>query len=192
MTDRRIVYTRLDDGGVSVCCPTGWAIAGMSRGGMWGPLKRGDLDDMIAKSVAGGRPADAAARFIRAMHFGGCSTQEALCIIRDRDCAPHGRNIELWDVSEIPQDRWFRSAWRRSHNGGPISIDLALARPIQWQAVRSAVEAENRRRANDLDRFDEPLTVDWSALSRAIKRARDEDELRRIWPEELKDKAPWH
>src|SRR5262245_31386959 len=107
----RIVYTRKSDGGVSVCCPTQWAIDGMARG-IWGDAPRGEIERKIELSIAGGRPADAARRFIQAMHWGGCNTQEALAIIRDRDCAHLGRQIELFDVEELP-DRWFRNAWRR-------------------------------------------------------------------------------
>lgn len=181
---RRIIYTRHDDGGVSVCCPSREAIEGMARGD-WGDLPRGEIEYRIEKAIAGGRPPDAAARFIRAMHFGGLTEAEALAVIRDRDCAPYGRDIELWDLDDIPGDRWFRDAWRRSHNGGPISIDMKLAKPIQFRRIHDAAEAIKAGRAKSLDLFDVPLDLDWGRIRDQIHSAQDEFDLRRIWPEVL-------
>jgi hypothetical protein len=87
------------------------------------------------------------------------------------------------DVSDLP-DRWFRDAWRRSANGGPPSVDLEKARPIQWRRIVSAVNAENKRRSLDL--FGKsPIKLPKVSLQSAIKNARDDVELRRIWPESL-------
>ena len=181
---KRIVYTRREDGGVSVCCPTQWAVDGMARGA-WGDAPRGVIEARIEASIAGGRQADAAARFIRAMHFGGLTEAEALCVIRDRDCAPHGTAVELWDLEEIPPDRWFRDAWRRSHNGGPITISLPLAKRIQFAKIKTAFDGENQRRQGDIDLFDEPITLNWGRIRDQIRSAQDEVDLRRIWPEVL-------
>jgi hypothetical protein len=180
---RRIVYTRFD-GGVSVCHPSADIIAWMGCGGFWGNKPRGFVDTQIERQIARGVHPDAARRFARSMTLGGCTTAEALAIIRDRDCAHKGTGLELWDVSDIPSDRWFRNAWRRSHNGGPIDIDLKLARPIQWGRLRSAVKQEDTRRAESFDE-ERPLSVDWTQIRSAIRHARDEKELRRVWPAEL-------
>ncbi len=119
------------------------------------------------------------------MH-GGCTTAEALGIIRDRDCAHLGTAIELWDLVDVPTERWFRNAWVRSHNGGPISINLKLARPIQWKKAKSAVASENKRRKDDFDDYMKPLIeVDWDAFRQKLIRAQDEIDLRQIWPEGL-------
>lgn len=179
---KRIVYTR-HDGGVSICCPSDWAISMMGCGGLWAGRPTGYADKQIARMVARGVNEDAAARYAKAMTVGGCTTAEALEIIRDRDCAHLGINIELWDVDDVPRDRWFRDAWRRSHNGGPISVNLGLARPIQFRHIRGAINRENKRR--DLDLYGTKLEVDLAPLKQRIIEARDETDLRHIWPREL-------
>lgn len=181
--NKRIVYTRFD-GGVSVCCPADECIAWMTGGGgIWDHQPRGYLDTQIDRMIEAGHRADAARRFAHAVQFGGCTTAEALEAIRDRDCAHLGTAIELWDADDVPLDRWFRDAWRRSANGGPISIDLKLAKPIHFRNIKTMVERENKRR--DLDLFDSVVAPDWPALRERIKSAREEAELRMIWPREL-------
>jgi hypothetical protein len=106
-------------------------------GGRWDDIIRWDrdfLDRQIAAQSANGVGEWAAARFVRAMQFGGCSTPEAYGIMRDRFCAYLGSGHELWDAADVPQDRTYRDAWRRSHNGGPIYID-----------ERKRVEIDERR-----------------------------------------------
>jgi hypothetical protein len=179
-----IVYTR-HDGGVSVCTPTDDIMRWMGCGGLWAGEPRGYADTQIERMVGDGREPGAARRFVDAVMFGGCTTAEAYEIIRDRDCAHLGTGIELWDVSDVPPDRWFRDAWRRSHNGGPICVDLASARQIQFRKAIDAVESENKRRARDLMRFDRTVDVDPDAIRRAVMAASDESELRAVWPKGL-------
>jgi hypothetical protein len=181
MMHKRFVYTRFD-GGVSVCCPADDAISWMGCGGYWADRPLGFIETQIERQIADGRNADAARRFANAIAFGGCTTAEALEIIRDRDCAHLGTAIELWDVDDVPRDRWFRNAWRRSHNGGPISIDLKKAKPIQFTRARSFVEQENKRRSTDLDLWNMPIEVDWPRFREHVLCARDEVDLRKIWP----------
>lgn len=178
---KRIVYTR-HDGGVSICVPTLNCIRWMGCGGYWGNPRRGFLDTQVERHVADGIDPDAAWRFVSAMQFGGCTTAEALEIIRNRDCAHRGTAIELWDVEDIPADRWFRNAWVRSHNGGPISIDLKSAKQIQFARIRHAINAENKRRSEDLERFDRRLEPDYHKIRNQIMGARDEMEVRSVWP----------
>jgi len=178
----RIVYTRIADGGVSVCGPAPEIITALGSGGLWAGRPRGFAERQIASMIARGVLPDAARNYARAIVLGGCSTQEALAIIRDRDCAHLGRQIELWDVDDIPSDRWFRDAWSRSHNGGPIVIDLRKARRIQWQRIKAAIAAHNGQR-QALGR--KPRPVMWGEVGSAIRHARDSDELRRVWPEVL-------
>lgn len=125
---------------------------------------------------------DVAARYARAMMEGGCTTAEALELIRDRDCEPVGTVMELWDVEDIPADRWFRDAWRRSPNGGPITVNLKLAMPIQFGYARAAVECENKRREASFDNWRPPIEVDWHAMRRRILQVTSVEELRTIWP----------
>lgn len=177
--DKRIVYTRVSDGGVSICCPTDWAISVMGCGGLWDHLPPGVMDRQIASMVKRGVNEDAAHRYAKAVMFGGCTTAEALEIIRDRDCAHLGTAIELWDVDDVPTDWWFRDAWRRSHNGGPISVNLKLAKTVQMRHVGDAVIEENKRRERELLA---PFEYDRDRLRTSIMSARDENELRVIWP----------
>ncbi len=176
-----IVYTRFD-GGVSICYPTDDVISWMGCGGYWSDRPRGFLEAQIERQIAAGHGSDASKRFAHAVQFGGRTTAEAYEIIRDRDCAHLGTAIELWDRSDVPTDRWYRNAWYRSSNGGPIGVSLKLAKPIQFKHIKSAVDAEMRRRSEDVESFDIPVDVDLSAVRESIYRARDEFELRSIWP----------
>ena len=155
MTSKRIVYT-CHDGSVSVCIPTDWAIKALASGGFWGARPRGWYDRQVESQVARGVLPDAASRYVRAMITGGCTTAEALAIIRDRDCAHLGTQIELQDASDLPADRWFRKA-------------------------RDAVAAANKQRAESFV-AQGPIEPDWGTIRQAITNARDEKELRAIWP----------
>lgn len=143
---KRIIYTR-PDGGVSICAPSLTALRYMtSGGGRWDDVLRWDrdfLDRQIAKQ-AEECGEWAAARFVRAMQYGGCSTPEAYGIMRDRFCAHLGTGCELWDTADVPTDRTYRSAWRRSHNGGPIQIDARVARAIDEDRMWREYEAGRR------------------------------------------------
>jgi hypothetical protein len=176
---KRIVYNRKDDGGVNICQPSPRALRCLQMGGRWQAASRGFVDRQIASQIARGISPDAAARYAMAMLFGGVTEGEAWAIIRDRDCAPHGSMFELMDLDELPQDRWFRDAWHRSANGGPIGIHLPKARRLQLDKIKTAVTGHNKRRLA-LGRA--PLVPLWGELGNAIKHARDEDELRRVWP----------
>jgi hypothetical protein len=182
---KRIVYNRREDGGVSICTPTDWALAAMCNGGAWRsfPWFYPGFDEVqIERMIARGIRSDVAQRYARAMMVGGCTTAEALEIIRDRDCEPLGTAIELWDKAELPRERWFRNAWRRSHNGGPIHIDLAAAMPIHFANLRALAEIEDRRRGASFDEWRPPLDIDWQAIRRQIRRAKSVEELRTIRP----------
>jgi len=176
---KRIVYTR-HDGGVSVCVPSPDIFKIMQCGGYWDDRPRGFVDAQIERQIADGIDPAHARRFAHGVAFGGCTEAEAWEILRDRDCARHGVQHALIDATELP-DRWFRNAWTRGHNGGPIYIDMEKARPIQWENIVVAIRAENRRR--ELDLFGKaPVRLQRQTWQRAIANARDEDELRRVFP----------
>jgi hypothetical protein len=185
MPSGRIVYTR-PDGGVSVCAPSDTALRYMTGGGgRWDDIvvwDRGFLDRQIAAQSKDGVGERAAHAFVMAMHKGGCSTPEAYGIMRDRFCSHLGTGCELWDVADVPLDRWFRNAWRRSHNGGPIYVDIGKARRLQLDKIKSAAAQRNRKRI-ELGR--KPLVPPWGEIGNAIRHARDEGELRRVWPSGL-------
>lgn len=172
-----ILYTRFD-GGVSVCAPNPDCIRELS-GGAWHGMPRGYVQTQIERQIADGRRPDAARRFAHALAFGGLTTAEALDVIAERDCRHLGTALELCDGAELP-DRWFRNAWRRGGNGGQIHIDLKAARPIQWARLRTAVADENARRSLAWDGGPE-IAPDWGALRSKIEKAREVDDLRRVW-----------
>jgi hypothetical protein len=81
-----------------------------------------------------------------------------------------------------PDGGWFRDAWVRSHNGGPIDISLPKARAIQFRQIKLSVNKENTRRLEEIDLFDCAIEPDWGAIRDAIRQADDVDDLRRVWP----------
>jgi hypothetical protein len=177
-----IVYTRHSDGGVSICCPAPEVLRIMTTGGgLWRNQSRGQMEAQVERQIAAGHQAHAARRFVHALQFGGCSEPEALAVIRDRDCAHLGTGIELWDADEVPGDRWFRDAWRRSPNGGPIDIDLPRARQLQWRHIRRHAEEMAHRHRDDLY-SEKPPGIPFGALKDRILSAHDVTALRAIWP----------
>lgn len=174
------------DGGVGTCAPEAMEVRDLSAGGRFGTAPaRGVLDREIEKHVAGEIKADVARRYIHALQFGGLTEAYALEHISDKDVGDLGTAVEKVWLSDLPS-MWFRPAWRRSKNGGPISIDLDHARQVQWSHIASHVMAENKRRMLDL--FGKPQ-IDVERLrdriGSLIQTADDEDDLRLIWPEEL-------
>lgn len=178
---RRILYTR-QDGGVSVCEPSIECLTGLQRGGYWGVVGRGFLDAQIARQEADGIATDVAHRFAHGLAFGGLTSAEAWAVIRDRDCR-HGVAHEMVTIDALP-DRWFRNAWRRSHNGGPVRIDLEAARDIQWGYVRAGIDRATAAAKADWRRLRESQP-DLAKLAGEIERADDIDDLRRVG-------AEWH
>lgn len=142
MTRERILDTR-KNGRVAVTCPTESGISDLMHGadhpfhpwhgrGWWFWIVQ--FNRMIARGV---KPS-AAYRYARMMVTGGCSRRDAIEIIAERDCAHLGSAVEIVDVDELPADRTYREAWRRSQNGGPVWIDeehaLRIDEAIMWKA----------------------------------------------------------
>lgn len=160
-------------------------------GGYWDEKPRGFLEELVRRKTCPvlqkGRhiTEQSARKFVNAMQWGGLSTPEAWEVFRLHDCTRYGEAelFEVQDTADLP-DRWFRDAWRRSSNGGPPSVDLEKARPIQWRRLMDAVSRENKRREFDL--FGQaPIKLNKIEYQTAIKHARDDSELRRIFPAEL-------
>jgi hypothetical protein len=182
---KRILYTR-EDGGVSYHCPHAAAFFWAQRGGLWGKRPRGFFDEQVRRQVIGGVPEHAAVAWVKAMQYGGKTEAETWAIVRDRNCInPSGTAHELIKFADLP-DSWFRDAWRRSHNGGPVYVDLERARDVQFKKIKTAEHFEMQRRANDLNLWNRPLALDMPKIDSAIRRARDPDELRHVWPDELR------
>lgn len=138
MMRREIIVTTTTDGGVAITHPAAEIIRAMCSGGFWVKPTRGFIETQVESKIAGGMAPDAAMRLCRALAFGGCVDYEALAIIRDADAARFGTAHELWDIDDVPVDRAYRDAWRRSHNGGPIWLDerkvLAIEEARMWAA----------------------------------------------------------
>lgn len=164
---KHILWTR-PGGLVSVTVPSANCLRHMQTGGRWFGERRGFIAEQIERNIADGVPADVAMRFCRALAFGGVSEAEAFALIRDRDCRL-GSAHELIDPDSLP-DRWFRDAWRRSHNGGPISLDMETCREVQWRHVQSIIDAEPRKLR--------PRRIDIDAIRQKVLTARTPEELR--------------
>lgn len=162
--------------------PSPNVMAALTHGGI-GQYSRLDRDWEIQKFVCGGMRETIAARWIDALITGGKTDAEAYELLRDRSAKEDWTGIELWDRADVPADRWFRSAWHRSQNGGPISIKMSRAKAIQFCKIADAIAAENATRSED---FDRPLlAIDVSTYREPIANAQHMIELRAIWPKEL-------
>lgn len=141
MTRELIVYNP-HAGGVAICAPSERCIAWMKRGNRWALFPKGYWRTQIQRQIDAGHLPAAAEQFARALHFGGFTRREAIEVIAQRDCGHLGSAIEIVDVSEIPTDRTYRNAWRRSANGGPIMIDEDKAQAIDERRMWSAYEGK--------------------------------------------------
>jgi hypothetical protein len=169
LEQRFIVYTRRD-GCVSVCAPSLTALRYMTGGGgRWDGHDPGFLDRQLVEQSKYGVGERNARAFIHAMQFGGCTEAEGYGIMRDRFCAHLGSGCELWRKDDIPADRWFRDAWRRSHNGGPIYTSMSVARKIQMKRLRACAD-RNR------------LELRFSFWRERIRRAETSEALKAVWP----------
>jgi hypothetical protein len=146
---RRHIVTTAPDGGVLITTPSLTAMCFMAcGGGRWDEdIAReppGFLDRQIAEQAKHGVGEQAARRFVMAMQCGGCTVDEAYEVMRDRFAAHLGIAHELWDTADIPADRTYRAAWRRSQNGGPIWIDERKVMEIDEHRAWLTYERERR------------------------------------------------
>jgi len=175
---KRILYTR-HDGGVNICTPAPDILAWLSNGGYWDG-KGVDLEEQVERAVIAGHSRSAAIRFVRALDHGGHTTAEAYDIIRDRDCGHLGTAFDLVAFSDLP-DRWFRDAWRRGHNGGPIEVDMPAARSIHFGRITRSIDQERTRRRHELSMWQNPVEVNLGALADKIEKAECTAALKAIW-----------
>lgn len=161
--NRCLVYTRFD-GGVSVYYPAPACLETMRIGGWWDQYEHSTVHAQVSRQIARGIPRWAAQRYFDAMGDGGLSADEAIAVLRDRDCLYLGTGHEIWHLTDIPQDRWFRNAWCRSHNGGPIYINMRVAQKMQ------------------LSRLHKLSLPRWDWWKRQVLAAENPDTLRAVWP----------
>lgn len=137
----------------------------------------------LHKAARDGRDVAAWSSFLTAYERGGCTLDKALRLVLDKDVPTVERaSAEIWSRGDLPADRWFRDAWRRSANGGPIWTDVERARPVQLRHIGRALSRAN---VQWFTRRDEPVAIDWRSARAAVARAGDEAELRTVWPQEL-------
>lgn len=178
----QVLFTRFDRG-VSTCRPDPHCMQAMMVGGWWDQYPVRTIREQIPRQLEAGVKPWAARRFFEALGDGGVDLLEAFWIIANRDCAHLGEALVLCNDEELP-DEWFRDAWRRSLNGGPVSIDLEAAKRVQFSRVRGALLQENKRRERDF--AERPaIQLDMTHLRRRIRDAECPETLKQIWPEEL-------
>lgn len=175
------VATENETGNILINYPKRPCVRVMSCGGWWSehPNPRGYVEIQIERQIRDGRLPDAARRFAHAVQFGGHTTAEALEIIKDRDLGHIAHDIDFIDREELP-DRLFRNAWVRNRRGNSaIAIDMRKARRIQLERLKLGFQRANHRRMMLGRKLIEP---EWLTLGKAIRHARDTDELGRVWP----------
>jgi hypothetical protein len=74
---------------------------------------------------------------------------EFIARIQAKDVPGDALDIEVVEGITIPTDRWFRDAWTRALGGGPIGIDLAVARSIHGERMSTAIGLEIARLATE-------------------------------------------
>lgn len=179
---RRIIYTRPDHG-VSVIVPSPNCMKALTLGG--GLLPRSRRDEQIARFIDGGIRESAAVAWVDGLISGGKTTAEALGLIRDKNVPRDGILPDVVDVDEIPSDRWFRDAWTRSHNGGPITVSREKAKTVQVGRILSAHRVAEKRLKADPEAF---LTgkalpeLDRGWIRMKLDAARHLEEIRQVWP----------
>lgn len=175
-SSRRILYTA-PDSAVGVVAMTPWCRRALTCGGGWLSHVGSTVAREVAKAEARGADPDTERRFAFALEHGGCSDAEAWDLIRRHDLPVDAAAAALIEFDDLPSDRWFRDAWRRSLNGGPVWVDLERARLVQRERLAGLVAQEAARRSRALAA---PLGVDLAVLSRAIDAAATLEELRSV------------
>jgi hypothetical protein len=190
--NKRIVYTR-PDGCVSIVIPSQRCYLACTGGGLSAaePHRgtRAWMDRQVSNFAKGGTREDVARKWVEVMAFGGLTTAECFGLLRDKDVPGDGLSPELWDTDDISADRWFRDAWRRSPNGGPIWIDLDAARACQLGHIIAAVQHHNQAEMTSPARGKlwghngpELIEIEPQRWQRAVQAAQSLEEIRAVWP----------
>ncbi len=202
----RIIYTRPEDYGVNIISPSDRCYSVLTGSGAYEVEPwRGSRVWMERQVKHFGQSVPPVAepiarRWVMAMAFGGLSRDEFFTLLIDKDVPEESRRMaEIVAVDDLPKDRWFRNAWTRSPNGGPITVDLERARSVQASYIINTLEEVRRQRRGlppaglvllGLSHLPDPVRVNLTPIFDAISTARDEDDLRAVWPEELKYAHP--
>lgn len=121
-------------------------------------------------------------RWVEALAHGGVSYEEAIRMVGEKDRPVGGCAMEIVLRSDIPNDRWFRNAWKRSQNGGPIYIDLNRARLVQKHQYIAKLQSDLAKKSLwDRVTLDSKV-VDFKAVEEQIFQTDDLEVLRLILP----------
>lgn len=173
------------DGGVSIIRPARECMTALCNGG--GLIRPSEILRSVENWINAGLDRDIALRWCRAICYGGYVTAEALELLLAKD---KPKDWTAPEVVPVPIDRWFRDAWTRHPNGGPIMVDLDRAKPIQAKKLAYHFKHERERveRANELallegrNYFEERPEIDLADLGRRVAASRSIQELRAVWP----------
>lgn len=210
MMIERIVATR-PDGGVNIVAPSERCLlvctgAGAAAADPWrqtaawrrrqvANFQRPGIDRRTNRPIPGLTKA-IAERWVEAFTFGGLTLPEFFGLLGDKDAGRGASAIQLTTLFDLPADRWFRDAWRRSRDGGPIVGAVAAARGCHLRNLDELVRRWNRAEwerddAAHLDgrRTNGPALIDWPAerprILAAVSAAGSLPEIRAIWPDNL-------
>lgn len=125
MTHKHIISVQ-SNGMVAITCPSPHFMAAVTHGGTGQFPDTTDarqIDNMVASDF----DPDFSSKYVHALMLGGETDASALGLIKDRHLQEHTDHITM-DFSELPEDWFFRDAWRMSGSG--IIVDLAEARLI--------------------------------------------------------------
>jgi hypothetical protein len=116
----------------------------------------------------------------------GMSEADALAHIAAKD-VPEGVQHAVVDSASLPQDRYFRKAWR--FDGAGVAVDMPQARTVHMDNIRS----KRDEKLKELD-IEQLKGVDVSAQKQVLRDipqtfdltgAATPDELKTLWPPEV-------
>lgn len=82
-----------------------------------------------------------ATRWVEALAHGGLTETEAVTLIGERDRPAGSLAMELADPADLPE-RYYRAAWRRSTNGGPVWLDDEIVQAIDERMMWGVYEGQ--------------------------------------------------
>jgi hypothetical protein len=144
----------------------------LSEGGFWDNKPRDAMDRWIESKISQGHDPIGTKSYARALGAGGNTTAETYGLARDFDCLHLGTAFERCSLDDLPQDRWFRNAWQRSQNGGPLYINMKKARKIQLKKLQIFAKAAK-------------VDLQWGRWKQKIRSAETPGILKSVWPKAL-------
>lgn len=150
---KKIIYTRPDDGGVSIVCPA-------------------SIDDLR-----------------RLEKFKDMTQAEYEAHVWERSVPADAINPQYLDDKDLPEDRYFRNAWKQDDKKAVVDMDQA--KEIHMEQIRKA--RNKALKALDIETM---KGIDVQAEKQVLRDLPDNfdltattpEELKALWPEELNPK----